>query len=65
MKRLLAGDKHAAAVRRNPLRRLGQLDDIAHAALYLCSDAASFVTGATLVVDGGQWLANYRISGEP
>ena len=65
VKRLLAGDKHAAAVRRNPLRRLGQLDDIAHAALYLCSDAASFVTGATLVVDGGQWLANYRISGEP
>jgi NAD(P)-dependent dehydrogenase (short-subunit alcohol dehydrogenase family) len=36
-----------------PLRRIGQPQDIAQAALYLASDAASFVTGATLVVDGG------------
>lgn len=37
-----------------PLGRLGQGEDIAHAALYLCSDAASFVTGTDLVVDGGR-----------
>jgi NAD(P)-dependent dehydrogenase (short-subunit alcohol dehydrogenase family) len=36
-----------------PLRRIGQPQDIAQAALYLASDAASFVTGVTLVVDGG------------
>jgi NAD(P)-dependent dehydrogenase (short-subunit alcohol dehydrogenase family) len=36
-----------------PLRRVGTPDDIAQAALYLASDAASFVTGAVLVVDGG------------
>ncbi len=36
-----------------PLRRIGRPEDIAQAALYLASDAASFVTGATLVVDGG------------
>ena len=36
-----------------PLRRLGSPDEIARAALYLVSDDASFVTGATLVVDGG------------
>jgi NAD(P)-dependent dehydrogenase (short-subunit alcohol dehydrogenase family) len=36
-----------------PLRRLGQSEDIAQAALYLASDASAFVTGATLVVDGG------------
>jgi NAD(P)-dependent dehydrogenase (short-subunit alcohol dehydrogenase family) len=36
-----------------PLRRIGKPEDIAQAVLYLASDAASFVTGATLVVDGG------------
>jgi NAD(P)-dependent dehydrogenase (short-subunit alcohol dehydrogenase family) len=36
-----------------PARRLGKPEDIAHAVLYLASDEASFVTGTTLVVDGG------------
>ncbi len=36
-----------------PLRRVGRPEDIAQAVLYLASDAASFVTGASLVVDGG------------
>jgi len=44
-----------------PLGRLATIDDIANAALYLCSDAASFVNGVTLVVDGGLWLRSARI----
>ncbi len=38
---------------RNPLGRWGQPEDVAYAALYLASDEASWVTGETLVVDGG------------
>lgn len=37
-----------------PLGRLGRAEDVAQAALYLCSDAAGFVTGSDLVVDGGR-----------
>jgi len=37
-----------------PLGRLGEPDDIARAAAFLCSDEASFVTGAVLTVDGGE-----------
>jgi NAD(P)-dependent dehydrogenase (short-subunit alcohol dehydrogenase family) len=42
--------------RRMPLRRLGEPDDIAGAALFLVSDLASWITGQTLVVDGGALL---------
>ena len=57
MRRLapLGTDKKIAAS--TPLRRLGTIDDIAQAALFLVSPAAAFITGETLVVDGAQWLA--------
>ncbi|HEX4220456.1 MAG TPA: SDR family oxidoreductase [Acidimicrobiales bacterium] len=42
-----------AIASRLPMRRLGMPDDIAKAALFLCSDAASWITGDTLVIDGG------------
>ncbi len=45
-----AGDQVAA---RLPLRRLGEPDDVAKAALFLASDAASWLTGHVLVIDGG------------
>lgn len=47
-------ERHGEAVAaRLPLRRLGEPDDIAAAALFLASDAAGWMTGHTLVVDGG------------
>jgi NAD(P)-dependent dehydrogenase (short-subunit alcohol dehydrogenase family) len=41
---------------RQPIGRMGRPDEIAHAALYLAADEASFVTGSLLVIDGG-WTA--------
>ncbi|GGF62822.1 short-chain dehydrogenase [Azorhizobium oxalatiphilum] len=46
-----------ASRQRHALRRFGTADEIAQAALYLASDASSFITGTTLAVDGG-WLAS-------
>ena len=39
-----------------PLGRWGKVEDIGSLALYLCSDAASFITGTDILIDGG-WCA--------
>lgn len=39
-----------------PMGRIGEPEDIANVALFLCSEEASFITGQTLVVDGGSML---------
>ena len=39
-----------------PWKRLGTPEDIANAAAFLCSDAADYITGTVLSVDGGYWL---------
>ena len=46
-------DRFLAEAAERPLQRVGTPEDIAQAALYLASDASSFVTGTALVVDGG------------
>jgi len=44
-----------------PLRRLGTVEDIAHAALFFASDEAAYITGQTLYIDGGLTLyADFR-----
>jgi len=56
--RRLAGDPEVRSRLEQsiPIGRLGRVDDIAHMAVFLASDAASWITGATFVVDGGQRL---------
>lgn len=44
-----------------PLGRFGRIADIERAAVFICSDAASFINGVTLVVDGGHWLTGTRL----
>ena len=46
-------DAQCAAV---PLRRLGTPQDVAHAVRFLASDEAAYITGQSIVVDGGQTL---------
>ncbi|MFN4154809.1 MAG: SDR family NAD(P)-dependent oxidoreductase [Paracoccaceae bacterium] len=48
-----AGDYAGTWAKVTPLRRVGTPDDIAGPLVFLCSDAASFITGQTLWVDGG------------
>ena len=43
----------AKRVAQSPLRRMGEVSDIAHAALFLASDECTFMTGAAILVDGG------------
>jgi NAD(P)-dependent dehydrogenase (short-subunit alcohol dehydrogenase family) len=52
-KRGMSWDDYAVGAADRPLGRIGNVEDIANAALYLASDEASFVTGDALVVDGG------------
>ncbi len=56
MKRLLMPELKEKLTRKIPLQRFGRIADIENAALFLTSDAASYINGVTLVVDGGQWL---------
>ena len=48
-----------------PARRLGSVEDVAYAALFLASDEAAFISGQTIVVDGGQVLPESQMALEP
>lgn len=57
MARALWEPNEESMARTVPMRRLGEPEDIATAVTFLVSDAASWITGETLVVDGGMMLA--------
>jgi peroxisomal 2,4-dienoyl-CoA reductase len=61
MKRLVPEPIKEKLRQRVPLGRFGLIADIEKAAVFLCSDAASYINGAVLVVDGGHWLAANKL----
>lgn len=44
------------AIRRNPLRRFGTLDEFANLAAFLVSDGCTYINGEIVIMDGGEWL---------
>jgi peroxisomal 2,4-dienoyl-CoA reductase len=61
VRRLSTPESRATILKMCPLGRMATLDDISNAALFLTSPAASFITGVTLVVDGGLWFKSDRL----
>jgi NAD(P)-dependent dehydrogenase (short-subunit alcohol dehydrogenase family) len=58
---LTSADAKARILSRTPLKRLGQPSEIADAVAWLASDAASYVTGEIVTVDGGRMTLNYTV----
>ena len=56
MTRALAEEQVKKLVDNVPLGRLGRVEDVAQAVLFLCSPAAAYITGATLHVNGGMYM---------
>jgi 3-oxoacyl-[acyl-carrier protein] reductase len=57
MTRALNDEQRTALTGQVPMARLGSVDDIAAAVLFLCSPGASYITGETLHVNGGMYMA--------
>jgi 3-oxoacyl-[acyl-carrier protein] reductase len=57
MTRALNDEQRAALTGQVPMARLGSVDDIAAAVLFLCGPGASYITGETLHVNGGMYMA--------
>ena len=58
---LTSEEAKAKIMSRTPMKRLGQPSEIADTVAYLASDAASYITGEIVVVDGGRMVLNYTV----
>ena len=58
---LTSEEAKARIMSRTPMKRLGEPGEIADAVAYLASDAASYITGEIVVVDGGRMTLNYTV----
>jgi NAD(P)-dependent dehydrogenase (short-subunit alcohol dehydrogenase family) len=52
----------ARIMSRTPMKRLGEPSEVADAVAYLASDAASYITGEIVVIDGGRMTLNYTVA---
>ncbi len=59
---LTSDEAKARIMSRTPMKRLGEPSEIADVVAYLLSDAASYVTGEIVVVDGGRMTLNYTVA---
>ena len=59
---LTSEEAKAKIMSRTPMKRLGQPSEIADTVAYLASDAASYITGEIVVVDGGRMTLNYTVA---
>jgi peroxisomal 2,4-dienoyl-CoA reductase len=64
VRRLVTDEARQRIAAQCPLGRMATIEEISAAAVFLCTDAASFITGVTLVVDGGLWLRSGRALAE-
>ena len=59
---LTSDEAKARILSRTPMKRLGEPSEIADTVAYLASDAASYITGEIVVVDGGRMTLNYTVA---